>query len=206
VVDNGPDWYEVRSKTQQYMMRPTSAFYYTEKVQQVAKEFVAHVERNLNDDGFYPLDMVVDLHTFAFEATALFALDYKLGVFNEDANDYAKHVVGVNDTLSEAFVQLAVGNIPFYKWLPNPRWQPVFRKAEDAMSELTEMCLEKVNEAKERILKNPKAMEDASVLEKMIIRNGPDSFIPPITAMDMLFGGIDSSGNTAAFLLYHLAT
>lgn len=44
-----------------------------------------------------------------------------------------------------------------------------------------------------------------SVLEKMILRNGPQSPIPLVTAIDMIFAGIDTTGNTLASLLYHLA-
>lgn len=44
-----------------------------------------------------------------------------------------------------------------------------------------------------------------SVLEKMIKRNGPESTYPLVMALDLIFGGIDTTGNTLGFLLYHLA-
>ena len=43
-------------------------------------------------------------------------------------------------------------------------------------------------------------------MAKMIERCGPDSGIPVVMANDALFAGIDTTGNTASFLLYHLAT
>ena len=45
-----------------------------------------------------------------------------------------------------------------------------------------------------------------SVLQKLIHKCGPDSKIPEVMAIDALGAGIDTTGNTAAFLLYHLAS
>jgi len=47
---------------------------------------------------------------------------------------------------------------------------------------------------------------EGTILLKMIERCGPDSDIPVVMANDALLAGIDTTGNTAAFLLYHLAT
>ncbi len=40
----------------------------------------------------------------------------------------------------------------------------------------------------------------------MIDRCGADSGIPVVMANDAMFAGIDTTGNTASILLYHLAT
>ena len=58
----------------------------------------------------------------------------------------------------------------------------------------------------ESIAKGKKAKKDMSVLEKFIDKNGADSPIPSIMASDMLFAGIETTGNTLGFLLYNLAT
>lgn len=44
-----------------------------------------------------------------------------------------------------------------------------------------------------------------SVLEKLILKAGPDSTIPATMAFDMIAAGIDTTGNTLAFFLYNLA-
>ena len=44
-----------------------------------------------------------------------------------------------------------------------------------------------------------------SVIEKLIMKCGPDSGIPFVMAFDMLGAGIDSTGNTLGFALYNLA-
>jgi len=73
------------------------------------------------------------------------------------------------------------------------------------MNELTDWCIEKVDEAKERIAKNPKDLEEASVLEKLIMKNGPDSAIPIIMAIDTIVAGIDSTGSTSGFFFHSIA-
>lgn len=65
---------------------------------------------------------------------------------------------------------------------------------------------EAIEEAKENILKVEKdGKHEMSILEKLIIKAGPDSMIPATMAFDMIFAGIDTTGNTLAFLLYNLA-
>ena len=44
-----------------------------------------------------------------------------------------------------------------------------------------------------------------SVLEKLILRCGPDSSVPAVIAFDMCVAGIDTTGNTIAFALGLLA-
>jgi len=205
VVENDEKWWRIRSACQQDLMRPKSATFYIDKVQGVAKEFCAYVEKQLDSNGNYAGDLAVDFHTFAFECTGLFALDYKLGIFLEGEREKARAITINNDMLSEGFVALTMG-LPYYKWLPNPRWHKLYKQTEDAIHAMETFCIEKVNEAKERIRKDQqKDISKASVLEKLPLRNGIDSNIPPIMAIDMLFGGIDSSGNSASFLLYNLA-
>ena len=43
------------------------------------------------------------------------------------------------------------------------------------------------------------------MLEKLVERAGPDSQIPLVIALDAIMAGIDTTGTTLAFLLYHLA-
>merc|ERR1711936_566840 len=46
---------------------------------------------------------------------------------------------------------------------------------------------------------------DNSVLARLVRKCGKDSLVPVIMAMDSLAAGSDTTGNTCAFLLYHLA-
>ena len=43
------------------------------------------------------------------------------------------------------------------------------------------------------------------MLEKLILRCGPDSSVPAVITFDMCIAGIDTTGNTTAFVLGFLA-
>ena len=81
------------------------------------------------------------------------------------------------------------------------------------LDKFVDFAEEKVEAAKQRILEKHKNSEegslnkeDMSILEKLIIKCGPSSSVPIVTAIDMAGAGIDTTGNTISFLLYSLAT
>ena len=96
---------------------------------------------------------------------------------------------------------------PTWRIFP-PKWNKTFRTAQQNMDVITDFAQNHVEIAKKRIaekdLDDPDVHE-MSVLQKMIIRNGPGSTYPLVTAMDLLFAGIDTTGNTMGFLMYNLA-
>ena len=106
--------------------------------------------------------------------------------------------------VTESFLPLMM--TPTWKFLP-PRWNKTFRNAQDNMDIMLDFSKKHVEIAKKRIFED--GVDDThemSVLQKMIIRNGPNSTYPLVTAMDLLFAGIDTTGNTMGFLMYNLAT
>ena len=73
--DEGEKWHEMRSKVQQDMMRPQSALFYTDRLQEVADDFVRHVERNRRADLTNHGDFLDDLHDLSLEHITAIALD-----------------------------------------------------------------------------------------------------------------------------------
>jgi len=125
-----------------------------------------------------------------------------------DTSDEVRHIITVNNEVIETFPKLAFG-LPWYKIFPNPRWDKTFKKAEDSAGTMVDWSMEKINHAKAKILAKAGHSQDnfeVSVLEKLIIKNGPNSRIPIVMAFDMMIAGIDTTSNTAAFLLFNLAT
>ena len=96
---------------------------------------------------------------------------------------------------------------PTWKFLP-PRWNKTYRKTQDNLNVLLDFGKKHVENAKTRIAE--KGVNDdtneMSVLQKLIIRNGPESTYPLVMAIDMIFAGMDTTGNTLGFLMYHLAS
>jgi cytochrome P450 len=107
--------------------------------------------------------------------------------------------------LTESFLPLMKS--PTWRIFP-PKWNKTFRTAQQNMDVITDFTQKHVEIAKKRIAE--KDLDDPddhemSVLQKMILRNGPESTYPLVTAMDLLFAGIDTTGNTMGFLMYNLA-
>ena len=50
------------------------------------------------------------------------------------------------------------------------------------------------------------AEDSETIIAKLFRKCGRDSPIPFVMAVDMMMAGIDTTGSTATFLLYHLAT
>ena len=95
---------------------------------------------------------------------------------------------------------------PTWKFLP-PRWNKTFRKTQDDLDIMSDFGKKQVEISTKRIYEGK--IEDShemSVLQKLILRNGPDSTYPLVTAIDLIFAGIDTTGNTLGFMMYHLAT
>jgi len=136
-----------------------------------------------------------------------FVPDFFIIFFQADTSEEVRRIININSKFIKAFPKLAY-SIPWYKILPNPRWNRTFRDAEDSAKTIVDWSIDKIQQAKARILAKADKQDDSfevSVLEKLIIKNGFNSSIPVIMAFDMIVAGIDTTSNTAAFLLYHLA-
>ena len=87
------------------------------------------------------------------------------------------------------------------------KWNKTYREAEVNFNSFLEFGIKIEAEARQRMMLNPKENPDEmSVLEKMIKRNAPESTYPLVMALDLIFAGIDTTGNTLGLLMYHLAT
>ena len=95
-------------------------------------------------------------------------------------------------SFSESFLPLI--QWPTWQFLP-PRWNKTFRNAQDDLDILLNFGKKQVDAAKKRMSeKKTDDINEMSVLEKLIIRNGPESTYPLVTAIDMIFAGIDTTG------------
>ena len=77
------------------------------------------------------------------------------------------------------------------------------RRVDSAATELLETCSKHIETAAERIREEDRSKR--SVLEKLLERGGERTDIPTVMAMDAMLAGIDTTGASATFLLYHLA-
>ena len=83
------------------------------------------------------------------------------------------------------------------------------RRFDFATTELLKTCSKHVEKAAERIeedrVSRTEERTKKSVLEKLLERTKNNTDIPTVMAMDAMIAGIDTTGASATFLLYHLA-
>lgn len=64
IVEDGVRWGHVRSQVQQDLMRPQSAMYFVDQMQEVTKDFAGHVRRIRRATNVMPDDFIEHLYKY----------------------------------------------------------------------------------------------------------------------------------------------
>ena len=202
--NHGEEWWRVRSLVQQDMLRPKSAMFYIDDLEQIGLQFCEKMEQK-SDSNMEVDDVTGLIYRWALEAVSSIFLDARLNCLAENLSpdsDTARLIESVNIVLGEDASDL-VGGPPIWKYISTPG----YRRFDKASTEIFNICKKLADVAVEKLENSSEEeKEGLSVLERMIKRAGPDSQIPAVMAMDAITAGIDTTGNKAAFLLYDLAT
>lgn len=105
--------------------------------------------------------------------------------------------------LGDGTAELAFGlNPPLYRYFRTKAYANFDKATESVVTEMSPI----VGKAKKMFKEKKGVPNEMSILEKLIAKCGEDSKIPEVMSLDALTAGIDTTGNTSAFLLYHLAS
>ena len=196
-----PDW-PVRSSVQQDMMRPKSALYYIDEITDITNE-VLNLMVGKQEES---IDVSSYTYRWALESIGAIFLDTRLGCLQEPPPALATELIdSVNVALGDVVQRLSFG-VPLWKIYRTKDYDS-FDKASESMHSILSNIIHK---AKNQFMADnsldKKNRDDMSVLEKLIDKCGSDSKIPEIMANDAMMAGIDTTGNSSSFLLYHLAS
>ena len=81
LMEDGERWQDIRSKVQQDLMRPKSAHFYLDEIQEVVDEFMDFIKTQRSDDSTIK-DCLPEIYRYTFESISLIALDARLGCLN----------------------------------------------------------------------------------------------------------------------------
>ena len=83
--EQGQRWYDMRSQVQKDMMRPKSAFFYTDALQEIAIEFLQLLSKARDGNKELPDDTLTYLHRWSLESISRIFLDSRVGALEEGA-------------------------------------------------------------------------------------------------------------------------
>uniref|UniRef100_A0A182S4Q2 Cytochrome P450 n=1 Tax=Anopheles funestus TaxID=62324 RepID=A0A182S4Q2_ANOFN len=197
VTSQGELWQKMRSISNPVLMHPKTVKVYLEQVDEVCREFMT-IMANLRDDKQeLPVDFNEWISRWALETTGVLALDSRLGVMHSKDSVGGQRLVDVVDEIFQLTYQLDV--LPsvwrYYK-------TPSFKRLMVLFDELTNIIMDKIDQAMERFEKNPTSENNQSVLKKLLKIN---KHIAVIMALDMIFAGIDTTSSGSVGILYCLA-
>jgi len=192
LINNSEDWYTVRHQVQQDMMRPKSALYYIDDLDDIAGDLADRIstEKSLNDGSVE--DMYPILQAFALEAVGSIFLGSRLGAIKGEGD-------------GQRLIEIAEEGLPIVQqlmFIPPKlfRFLPMFKKFVKIQGEAFDICKRHLDETMRKTKDS-----DETVIAKLMRACGPDSAVPLIMGIDALQVGIDSTASTAAFLVHHLA-
>ena len=83
-ITNTEDWYETRSLVQQDMMRPKSALYYTEELDEISRDVVNIIKRDRDAEQCFEINKICQ--EYALESVAYIFLGSRLDTMNGGAD------------------------------------------------------------------------------------------------------------------------
>ena len=200
---HGEAWYENRSQVQKDMMRPKSAMFYINDIEEVTNDFLELVSDSLdhNDEVDDLLDLV---NRWTLESVVAMFLDMRINCLEKhlpDDSDVKKFVNAVKVVTGQEGNDMAYG-IPLWKYFSTPTFKR-FDKANIEIYDISKNFIDKAIAGMDAA--DGKSYDEMSVLQKLIRRCGPASQIPHVMSQDGILAGVDTTGTTAAFLLLDLA-
>jgi len=199
---HGEEWYQQRSLIQQDLMRPKSALYYVDDITKVTQDFLDLVENNLDSEREIG-DVVPFIYRWALEGIGTIFLDTRMGCLDEPPNPVAATMVKCVDVVLGRPLMELTGQPPIWKYYETKMYK-LFNEANERLLKVLEKQVRDSQAKNEDKVYSNK--DEMSLLAKMTKKCGPDSNLPQVMAMDGLTAGIDTTGNTSAFMFYLLAT
>jgi len=157
---------------------------------EIAADAVKIINNNLNNENIYEINELC--RQFALESIAYVLLGSRLNTFDEKSD--GRRIIEIADGVADFSQTMMFVPFGILKRLPQ------FNKFKRLNYENMDICSKHLNNSLATM-----SEDSESLLSKMVARCGKDSAIPLIMGIDSMFAGIDTTGSTAVFLLYHLA-
>ena len=187
-------WKENRNLVQQDMSHPKSALFYIAELSDLVDDVIAKLLSSQNQQGEVT-NLNMTMKEYGLEAIATMFLSKKVGILagSAEGRELTDKVVRFVN------IYLATLMIP-----------PALRKISPQYKEFVEIQRFMYTFCQQHIRPALQAVRDGqlkgTIIAKLVDRCGKDSNVPIVVAVDSMGAGMDTTGNTSAFLIYDLAT
>ncbi|XP_058479424.1 sterol 26-hydroxylase, mitochondrial [Solea solea] len=199
----GFKWQEIRSNLNPRLMKPKYVTSYTDRLNDVITDYLNKMDgmREPNGQGVMVNDMAEELYRFAFEAISSVLFEKRLGCLSSVIpEETQKFITSVGETFR---LSQSVIIIPMFLWPYARPWKDFITHNNYLFEFAGNMVQSKIDEIQEKA--NSEQVLDSAYLTHLLLSDKmtPKGIIGSIT--EVLLGGVDTSSNTLAWCLYHLA-
>lgn len=202
-VEQGDEWWRVRSQVQVPMMKPRNIGWYIKYMDQITLEFIDRVSKLRDDAGEVSVDFLEEIHNWALENVCFVALNQRIGCFNDESrmDIKCKEIKDAANTYLKSI--FAIESKKLWKFYPTKD----YRQMVDSLKILTRVIDQALREAERNlaekrgnIQKDDLTLTDHLLLESTLSRKDIASFM-----LDIIPGGTSTTSDNVAVILYLLA-
>ena len=198
----GQEWKRLRSAMAK-PATPRKVAAFCNQLYAAAEELGTHWLSKRGEDS-YITDIRDDLHLWTLKGVVWFVFNKDLPVFeegNQMADEFAKAAVNFNTSIGNMLQAL-----PLYKLYPTAPFKG-FKKAVYDMHAIGESMMKSRFEQIQKLAQEGEVLDEerVSLMEHLLIEEKLTKEQALSQACDILSAGVDTSSNTAAFLLHHIA-
>ena len=194
LFSQGEEWLSFRQAVQQDMMRPKSALFYIDQINDIIDTVDAEIERQRKGKDNTVEDVLELTRRYALDSVGLIFLGESLRVV--EGSELGLRLLDADNRFMTAFGYTF--NLPLKLAQLTPHYGRMVKAGEEIL-DITETCINNFTKRME----TDASLED-TLLGKLIRRSG--SGMAKVMAQDALLAGSDTTGAAAAHLVYNLAT
>lgn len=202
---HGTKWDVFRAKVQQVMLQPNAAKIYVSPLDEIASDFLAHMEGSLDENRELPGHFLHELYKWALESVCRVSLDTRLGCLSAQPNSESQKIIDAINTFFWTVPEVEL-RLPIWRIYQNK----TFKNYIAALDSFRELCMKHIQIAMERLIRESDAgatdknIENISILEK-ILKQTKDPKIATVLALDLMLVGVDTTSVATTSILYQLS-
>ncbi|XP_049783973.1 probable cytochrome P450 CYP44 isoform X1 [Schistocerca cancellata] len=202
---NGEEWYRLRSSVRHLMLRPKEVHVYFPAVQEIAKDFVSHLENILLVDGKVE-NLRDEVSKWVQESAGAICFGRRLGcLYGGEMEKVAQKIIDANKEVFQLSAILKF-SLPMYKYFRTPKWKRI-TEAENFIYRTTEKYVEEtINKVKTLLEMENRVEEKYQFIMQLLSKDTLSRDDVIIVTFSLFTDGLSTTVPALLYNLYCLAT